>query len=853
MRINVLFIFLMGITLFFSSCGENYIDLAETQNTENVTSTTITCYIPTDCFEGSKIGNVGSLIDDATINGDYYVLTVDNSNQLPQIIYATNPNGDITYMFRGRTYDKSIIQIDSKSTTTALILMHNAFWSITPSDYEKVVETIECVDGYDAVQNAVINLQKNSQDLFNESNTELLNALTAYYDNFCDYIIANGKGSQSSTINSMYSQLNNVNSRSTEEDEYSTWPIQTRIDPATVALRVAGLAPVYEVTSTAPNGKISNCGFVNPKNYSWTDFIDFIAQSAINAVNGYGSNSFSEAWLSTSYGDWLEVPLDIPGEYNITLDRTTPGAYTLQAICFLNDFLSIVGAKIDSDNLEKEDIEKIKEAFEPLWQEIVKQTVSQNIDPAEISEIILNMLPVMSETLIALGTNDVIEGTMETGLVKFTKGLAKGLALVNGVISGVCMAGRIYQQIITPTIIDLCFKRHNSLFITECDGKGIWIVSGNNQTGRYGEPLAQEIKMGAVLNQGQKVVVLCNDPTGHLSQSIFYPEVYQETPFYFSFEWTLGTDKTFPNQRLEAYIIDENNTQISRKIVVDANVELPTRLYSINFEGDPLQQIQYDALGRISSVEDNISDESWSFDYQNDTTLKLITLENDGDILTIQPFAFNNDGYLTEAALLDYEDGEIDHGSLSCVYKNGFLTKLTATYEGSEETWNITWDFYSDESARIKSVFYADKWEDDPDGDGGYNKYIYEKLQTTYTYGDLYFYMSSVPQYSYLTAPVYFAMMRSGFFGKAPTWFPHQMTHVITDEDNYSESMTIYTNYKFREDGYIDIEALTFGGETQRLQYGYNYPISSRSAPMPTNGIEMPFKRKKTLFSRHGK
>lgn len=287
MRKQSLFFVLLSFVLFLMSCSKD-----ETTRDEIIPGNPEESVIP-EVFKDSYLNTtiqvdgvnaaefykgcyVNSTFDEVPVSSGSMKLQ-SNINKKVQTYFLTDGDDKIYLMTRVSDTEKNKkIDFSAESTAMAFVTFHPLFASIDSVAYDVLVEAILQCENFPKVRTEVNNLIKQKQDLYNEKNIALFDALDSLLDEMI--VFANFKQTEETASRAI-------------KDETMYYPFKINSSGNRLDFQVYGLNPNYYGTATHADGSVEKLVVESHEDFGFLASLEFVW----NYINGKG-------WNFTQYG-----------------------------------------------------------------------------------------------------------------------------------------------------------------------------------------------------------------------------------------------------------------------------------------------------------------------------------------------------------------------------------------------------------------------------------------------------------------------------------------------------------------------------------------------------------------------
>jgi hypothetical protein len=263
---------------------------------------------------------VSSIYDKAPISNEKIELQT-NINKKVQTYFLTGENDEIYMMARVSDTEKNKgITFNADNTALAFVTFHPFFANIDSLAYDVLEEAILNSQNFPKLRTETSNVIRQKQDLYNEGNTALFDALDAVLE---ELLVPSDNPSGANTASRAI----------TNETGYAPFRINSNGDR--LDIQVLGLRPNYYGTATHANGSKKelkvpshdDIGFL----FGIKNFADIITQ---------------KGWYESHYGKAVSYTYPAEGECQFHFSCKTEENEVDMAMSILNSCLDMVGASI---------------------------------------------------------------------------------------------------------------------------------------------------------------------------------------------------------------------------------------------------------------------------------------------------------------------------------------------------------------------------------------------------------------------------------------------------------------------------------------------------------------------------
>ena len=492
-----------------------------------------------------------------------------NINKKVQTYWLTGKNDEIYMMTRVTNTEKNkSIEFNAEKTAMAFVTFHPFFANIDSLAYDVLEETILQCQNFPKLQAEVKNVIRQKQDLFDQNNTVLFDALGALLEEIMVF-----------TTDDPESQA--VSRAITNNTQY--FPIRINSSGRRMEFQVFGLNPNYYGTATHANGDVENLVVESDDDFGFLSGLEIINDVLMK-----------KGWTASQYGRKTRYYFPEEGECKFHFSCRTEENQVDLTMRILNSCMDILGGAI-SNYYSTYFRSKLKEiafknsgkvmAYFPYF------SAARYASTGELwslgYEMLKSMIDFAFDSEIERYKNLRYEWRYSSRRVKYYNNslanLRSSKALFNKVMlhytcakSLVNIAARLINAGLAPDNIDFSYCYYNDEIYT-CSR--LRKYKGDGQTGNYGETL--DIPISVMVNVDLEheslsdYIVRFEVTNGGGAVKNEYVEIKD---YQASTEWTLGYSSE--NQSVMAYLCDkETKTEVCEPVEFTAKAE-----------GDPLRE-----------------------------------------------------------------------------------------------------------------------------------------------------------------------------------------------------------------------------------------------------------------------
>lgn len=209
----------------------------------------------------------------------------------PQMLFVTNSNDEVIMMSRDVFITGEAYEISVESSAIALVTIYPLFSFMEGDEYDEMKDIIKSLDGYQSLYWAVYESVESGNNLLDESNETITNALEIVFEELDDIIINNMCATESRAFSGA------------DVEDIDCDPIDIVASSNTLTMRIFGLAPTYNGSAQSADGT-------------------FFEIFEIKTRDDYGVlDLFTKTASNWQYGESVKLTLTIEGEYRFTFER----------------------------------------------------------------------------------------------------------------------------------------------------------------------------------------------------------------------------------------------------------------------------------------------------------------------------------------------------------------------------------------------------------------------------------------------------------------------------------------------------------------------------------------------------
>lgn len=282
---------LLAVIVTLVACHENIIDETYAENNEGKIEKII---VRGNVDSDIKNLSVQTILETELINQKNFEIS-SVASEMPQLFYVDDINGNTILMARGFYNSNQIVDINSQTTTIALVTLHPLFAPITGNDFTELVSLIKASSCYQDLYEEVDKSIRNGQNIFDTSNIELLLALSNLFEDLCSYSGVNTRGHISN-----WEQLNIQNPH----------PFLIEINDNVMSITNIALSPRYDGTVSHNSIGVQQLTIPTREGYGGWELIK-------QAAYGWSSGAFGDL----ANGKPVNFDFTINGQYKFEFKR----------------------------------------------------------------------------------------------------------------------------------------------------------------------------------------------------------------------------------------------------------------------------------------------------------------------------------------------------------------------------------------------------------------------------------------------------------------------------------------------------------------------------------------------------
>ena len=376
---------------------------------------------------------VVSLLEETPLNGGNFTIETMDSGT-PQLLMVTNANDEVVMLYRGIIPDNGNVEINALSTALASLTFHPALASVNGSDFQEMIDLFTSKPSFDNFLSAIENSIAQNRAIYDTTNTELMNAAQAFFEDLV--VDTTSFGFKSATNQKVTSRLTDI---------FDCWPIDVQEDGKTLKFRMPGLFPTYSCQVYDEENNLEGNFWVPARgNYGlWDAGLCFFGQGDFV----YGE----EAVYTFNEGNNKTFVFDKSG---FDLFAQLAG-YILQMLGAGEDLTLVESVAISIDGA-------------------LMQNGISLLNPGDNWETLLNeALPIALDATLEVVKNHFKEPTKIFNFASLAK---KALLWINVAEGGVNLTGRIFSYLKCNETITFCAQMYgdDDTYFDKCGLKETW-------------------------------------------------------------------------------------------------------------------------------------------------------------------------------------------------------------------------------------------------------------------------------------------------------------------------------------------------------------------------------------------
>ncbi len=382
------------------------------------------------------------------LNGSFDISTM--INNCVQSFFVYDDNNNVLLMSRIPTTWKQQIEINERTSAIAMVSMHPLFSPLNEEEYAMIESLVTNSPCFDRLLQEVCNAINAKRNLYDETNENLLLALSDLLEDICGQL--EDDGNYSEDLEDIISTTVDANSR-TVYDHPSVYPFYVEINRNVLTIRNTGLTPSYYGYVVEASGKETNFYVPARADYGGIDLF---------------TNSLDEI----SLGEARTFVFSEVGEYRFCLSRMNSVATADFTLRLANSLLTAIGVDIKYDN------DVLLEVSNMISQALINagSGVNDNLtDP-------MTWVGIGYSAVLKWMQKDFWEEIGQTNIIAYGKVLSGSLNFYNkikGVVNGLF---RLAYSVSAPEEVNFCLCYYDGV-VSTCSSAILTTVSGNFQSG----------------------------------------------------------------------------------------------------------------------------------------------------------------------------------------------------------------------------------------------------------------------------------------------------------------------------------------------------------------------------------
>lgn len=502
--------------LSFAACYENVINDVE----EKEVSLKGEIRLSFDNVPSFDDCNVLTSTQTIPLNASSFEITINKSSLLQTFMVV---EGDDVYMMaRSLAQNNGLIEITEESTALALVSMHPLFAPLQGVPYDQLVALIHASEKYDALYSAVSKTIYAKRNLFDETNEELLIALSDMFESIAveveDDIEYSG---------SLDEIVDEVATRAIY-DNPDVYPFYAEINGNVLTLRNVALTPSYYGTVTEASGAVTPFSILSRADYG-------------------GMDMFSKTVDDMNLGDPKDFVFTEYGNYYFDLSRLNAAAVTEFCLRLANSILSAWGLDPGQDVIRE------------LASIMVRAMINKGSGVDDVLTDPMEWVGIAYGAIVEWAAEDYWAAVGKESLMHFGKVLSGSLNLYNKIKGTVNALVRVGYGLTAPTEVNFCLCYDTNNNVSSCKETILYKVGGDEQTGYKGQRLLLPLTVYVYVtdeegnyieeNQYNKVKFEVVSGGGRLEDETVSVDHNFEASTY----WTLGNGE---EQKVKAVVVD---------------------------------------------------------------------------------------------------------------------------------------------------------------------------------------------------------------------------------------------------------------------------------------------------------
>lgn len=382
---------------------------------------------------------VVSLLEETPLNGGNFTIETMDSGT-PQLLMVTNANDEVVMLYRGIIPDNGNVEINALSTALASLTFHPALASVNGSDFQEMIDLFTSKPSFDNFLSAIENSIAQNRAIYDTTNTELMNAAQAFFEDLV--VDTTSFGFKSATNQKVTSHLTN---------RFDCWPIDVHGDGKTLKFRIPGLFPAYSCKVYDEENNLEGNFWVPARgNYGLWDFgLCFFGQGDI------------------VYGEEAVYTFNEGKNKTFVFDKSGTDLFDQLAGCILQMIGVWEGLTL---------VESVAVSIEGA----LAQNGISLLNPGDNWETLLNAaLPIALDATLEVVKNHFDKPYLKKPLkiFQFASVAKKALFWINIAEGGVNLVGRITSYLICSETITFCaqmYGKYDFHYFDKCGATETW-------------------------------------------------------------------------------------------------------------------------------------------------------------------------------------------------------------------------------------------------------------------------------------------------------------------------------------------------------------------------------------------
>ena len=382
---------------------------------------------------------VVSLLEETPLNGGNFTIETMDSGT-PQLLMVTNANDEVVMLYRGIIPDNGNVEINALSTALASLTFHPALASVNGSDYQEMIDLFTSKPSFDDFLTAIENSIAQNRAIYDTTNTELMNAAQAFFEDLV--VDTTSFGFKSATNQKVTFYLT---------DNFDCWPIDVHADGKTLKFRMPGLFPAYSCKVYDEENNLEGNFWVPARgNYGvWDLGLCFFGQSDL------------------VYGEEAVYTFNEGKNKTFVFDKSGFDLFAQLAGCILQ----MIGVW--------EDLTLVESVAISIEGALMRIGISL-LNPGDNWETLLNAaLPIALDATLEVVKNHFDKPYLKKPLkiFQFASVAKKALFWINIAEGGVNLVGRITSYLNCRETITFCAQYYSAGFLDKCGAGSTYNVS----------------------------------------------------------------------------------------------------------------------------------------------------------------------------------------------------------------------------------------------------------------------------------------------------------------------------------------------------------------------------------------